>query len=61
MFQTTTTTTIGSYLRCAYNLVSLEKTSQLYQIRCLTGLKMAAVLGVYSRMRSYIARHTPDR
>ena len=31
---------VGSYLRCAYNYVLLEKTSRLYQIRCLTRRKL---------------------
>ena len=31
---------IGSYLRYAYNHVLLEKTSRLYQIHCLTCLKL---------------------
>ena len=31
---------VGSYLRCAYNHVLLEKTSRLYQIRCLTRRKL---------------------
>ena len=35
---------VGSYLRCAYNHVLLEKTSRLYQIRCLTRRKLRIYL-----------------
>ena len=38
---------VGSYLRCTYNHVLLEKTSRLYQICCLTSRKMAAILRIY--------------
>ena len=37
----------GSYLSSSYNHVLLEKTSQLYQIRCLTGRNTAAILRIY--------------
>lgn len=42
-----------------YNLVLLQKASQHYEIRCTLRRNTAAILRIFSRMRSFIARHIP--
>ena len=60
-FDVTNNKLVGSYLRPSYNHVLLEKTSRLYQIRCLTCRNTAAILKIYFKNAIFLACHIPDR